>query len=106
MSYLLENALPTDPLAALRRLTENEQALELLRFEMVKRSRRCGRSWGEIAVALGISRESAWQYYAPRIRNEADQEENVSRRFSPEEATDIAVSESRAVRRRRRTYPG
>jgi len=106
VSYLLENALPTDPLAALRRLTENEQALELLRFEMVKRARRDGRSWEEIAVALGISRQSAWQYYAPRILDEADQEENRRPPLSPEEATDIAVSESRAVRRRRRTYPG
>lgn len=106
MSHLLENALPTDPLAAIRCLTESEQELELLRFEMVKRARRCGRSWEEIAVALGISRQSAWQYYAPRILSEADQEENVPRRLSPEEATDIAVSESRAVRRRRRSAPG
>ena len=105
MSYLLENALPTDPLAALRRLTENEQALELLRFDMVKRARRDGRSWEEIAVALGISRQSAWQFYAPRILNEAEQGENRPRRLSTEEATDVAISESRAVRRRRRSNP-
>jgi hypothetical protein len=105
MSNLLKSALPTDPLAAIRRLTESEQELELLRFEMVKRARRDGRSWEEIAVALGISRQSAWQYFSPRILNEADQEENGPRRLSAEEATDIAVSESRAVRRRRRSNP-
>ena len=105
MSYLLENALPTDPLAALRRLTENEQAMELLRYDMVKRARRDGRSWEEIAAALGISRQSAWQYYAPRILNEADQEENKPHRLSTEEATDVAVTESRAIRRRRRRNP-
>ena len=105
MSHLLENALPTDPIAAIRSLTESEQELELLRFEMVKRARRDDRSWEEIAVALGISRQSAWQYYAPRILNEADQEENGQRRLSADEATDIAVSESRAVRRRRRSTP-
>ena len=106
MGNLLDIALPTDPLAALRRLTENEQALEMLRYETVKRARRDGRSWEEIAVALGISRQSAWQFYAPRILNETEQEENRPRPLSAEEATDIAVSESRAVRRRRRSYPG
>jgi len=105
VSYLLENALPTDPLAALRHLTENEQALALLRYEMVKRARRDGRSWEEIAAALGISRQSAWQYYAPRILTEADQEENWPRPLSAEEVTDIAISESRAIRRRRRRNP-
>jgi len=102
MSNLLKSVLPTDPIAAIRRLAESEQELELLRFELVKRARRGGRSWEEIAVALGISRQSAWQYYAPRILKEAEHEENVPQRLSSEEATDIAVSESRAVRRRRR----
>ena len=106
MSSLLKSVLPTDPIAAIRHLTESEQELELLRFELVKRARREGRSWEEIAVALGISRQSAWQYYAPRILKEAEHEENAPQRLSSEEATDIAVSESRAVRRRRRNPSG
>lgn len=102
MTKILASPLPTDPIAAIRRLTESEHQLELLRFDMVKLARTNGRSWEEIAAALGVSRQSAWQYYAPRILNELDNEENTRPGLSPAEANALAVSESRAVRRRRR----
>lgn len=105
MSDLHKTTLPSDPLAAIRHLTESEHNLELLRFEMVKRARTAGRSWEEIAASLGVSRQSAWQYYAPRILNEFDQKENGQRELSVEAASELAVSESRAVRRRRRRKP-
>jgi len=105
MSNLLEPVLPSDPIAAIRYLTESEHKLDLLRLNLVKRARLDGRSWEEIAVALGISRQSAWQFYAPRILKELEQEENCPQGLSGEEASDLAVSESRAVRRRRRTKP-
>ena len=56
-----------------------------------------------IAAALGISRQSAWQYYAPRILNEFEREENCPPGRPGSEADDLAVSETRAVRRRRRS---
>lgn len=103
MSYFLESTLPTDPIAAIRNLAKREHELELLRLDLVKRARRDGRSWEEIAAALGITRQSAWQFYAPRILTDFDQEENAPQGLSGEAAVDLAVSESRVVRRRRRS---
>ena len=100
---IFENALPSDPVSAIRNLTEREQELETLRYELVKQARRDGYSWEIIAAALGISRQSAWQYYAPRILDEFDREENYAPGLSGSEADGIAVSETRAVRRRRRS---
>jgi hypothetical protein len=102
MSFRLEPVHPIDPIAVIRRLTESERELESLRFDAVKRARGAGRSWEDIAAALGVSRQSAWQYYAPRILKEFSQEENTQPGISSESAMDIAVSEAREVRRRRR----
>ena len=103
MSSLIEDALPSDPVSAIRNLTERERELESLRYELVKQARRDGHSWEVIAAALGISRQSAWQYYAPRILNEFKREENCPPSLPGSEADDLAVSETRAVRRRRRS---
>ena len=103
MSYFLAAALPSDPVSAIRNLTEREQELETLRYELVKQARLDGHSWEVIAAALGVSRQSAWQYYASRILKEFEQEENRPSGRPGSEADDLAVSETRAVRRRRRS---
>ncbi len=105
MNLRFEAVLPTDPIAALHQLTESECELECLRFSMVKRAREVNRSWEDVASALGVSRQSAWQFYAPRILRELDREENTAAELTGEEADEIAVSESRVVRQRRRHRP-
>ena len=106
MKYFLEGVVAGDPIAALRQLTANERELETLRYDMVKKARGAGRSWEDIASALGVSRQSAWQYYAPRILIEFDKVENSPNELSSEQATDTAVAETTAVRRRRRSTSG
>lgn len=106
MNYFLESVVAGDPIAALRQLTANERELETLRYDMVKKARGAGRSWEDIASALGVSRQSAWQYYAPRILREFDKVENSPNELSSEQATDTAVAETTAVRRRWRSTSG
>lgn len=102
MNHDLASPLPDEPIAAIRQLAESERELERLRFVKVKQAREAGRSWEVIASALGVSRQSAWQYYAPKILKEFDREENRNDRPLSDEVMEAAVSECRALRRHRR----
>lgn len=103
MSLLSTNSLPGDPLAAIEEITESEAELERLRCSLVKEARQAGRSWEQIAAALGMSRQAAWEYYTSRFRAELKEATDASRDLSEREAAEVAVAESRAVRRRRRS---
>ncbi len=103
MSVIAVDALPADPLAALRELARSEAELEQLRRGHVAAARAAGATWTQVGEALGISRQSAWEYYSAAIRGElaANVAANVS--LSADDAGDLAVEEVRAVRRSRRS---
>jgi len=103
MSLLTTDALPSDPIDAIEQITASEMELDRLRCELVKQARASGRSWEQIASALGTSRQAAWQYYTTRFRREFDNIGGSAEVLSEDEAMDLAVAESRAVRRRRRS---
>jgi hypothetical protein len=62
-------ALPVDPLEALKEIVRCEKQLDKLRLDRVKVARSQGASWEDIALALGMSRQSAWEYYTSRTPN-------------------------------------
>ena len=62
--------VPTDtsklvhPLAALADVSLVMDELDRLRAHLVSECRRRGRSWTEVAAALGVARQSAWERYS------------------------------------------
>ena len=97
MSVLLDR-LPSDPLEALRELTRTEAELGELRRRFVVSARAAGASWDQIGESLGMSRQSAWEYFSRPAR------ESMAARASSlddDEAMRLAVEETREVRRRR-----
>lgn len=65
------SAIPMDDTTDLRTLAE---AVDVVRAgearvrELVARARANGRSWGEIGIALGVSRQAARERFAEKIR--------------------------------------
>jgi hypothetical protein len=55
-----------DPLGALCDAARLGKALEKLEADLVRHARAGGRSWTEIAAALGTTRQAAWQRFASR----------------------------------------
>jgi len=102
MSVVSVDALPVDPLAALRELTRGEAELEALRRAKVEAARADGASWEQVGEALGISRQSAWEYYSSSARSKMTATVDANGGLSETDAMDLAVDEVRAVRRRRR----
>ena len=101
MGLVATSRLPSDPLAALRALAGGQVELERLRREYVGEARRRGVSWAQIGDALGLSRQSAWEYFT-RGASEAIESASLSNaELGEDEAMALAVEESRAVRRRR-----
>lgn len=92
--------LPTDPLSALRMLTESEHELERIRREQVLAARAAGASWQQIGDALGVSRQSAWEAFtaATRVALTANVDANTG--LIEDDALALAVQEVKAVRRR------
>ncbi len=94
--------MPADPLDALRALTHTEAELDELRREQVAAARDAGATWEQVGEALGMSRQSAWEYYAARTRSEIGANAAANAGLSEDDVMDLAVEEVRAVRRRRR----
>jgi hypothetical protein len=103
MSIFSLEALSQNPLAAISEITRGEAELEIVRYEMVKKARSSGASWERIAVALGTSKQAAWEYYALRFRDELEENTAKNAELTPDAALALSVEESRAVRRRRRS---
>jgi hypothetical protein len=64
------SGVPMDDTTDLRTLAEavdNVRAGEARVRELVARSRANGRSWGEIGIALGVSRQAARERFAEKI---------------------------------------
>jgi len=96
------DAVPADPLAALRELTRGEAELEALRRAKVEAARASGASWEQVGEPLGISRQSAWEYYSSSVRSKMAATVDANGGLSEADAMDLAVDEVRAVQRRRR----
>ena len=103
MSAVSFKALPKDPLDALREIARCESELDQLRCGQVKLAREQGSTWEQVAEALGISRQSAWEYYTARFRIELDYRVKENTDLSEDAALLLAVDETKAVRRRRPT---
>jgi hypothetical protein len=99
MSVLLDR-LPTDPLEALRELTRTELELGELRRRFVADARTAGMSWGQIGESLGMTRQSAWEYFSRPVR-EVMAARSASSSLDEDEAMRLAVEETREVRSRR-----
>lgn len=103
MGVIVTDELPADPLDALRALARTEAELDELRRQQVAAARGAGATWEQVGEALGMSRQSAWEYYAARARAEIAANVAANADLSDDDATDLAVEEVRAVRRRRRS---
>ena len=92
--------LPSDPLEALRELTRTEAELGELRRRFVCDARTAGVSWDQIGESLGMTRQSAWEYFSRPVR-ESMALRSASSQLDDDEAMQLAVDETREVRRRR-----
>lgn len=103
MKLIAVDSLPARPLEALREVSRSEQELDDLRWQQIAAARDAGASWAEIGEALGISRQSAWEYFTRRARRglAANVAENSD--LSETAAMDLANEEVRATRRSRPT---
>lgn len=102
MGVIVTDGMPTDPLDALRELTRTEAELDEMRRQQVAAARAAGATWDQVGEALGMSRQSAWEYYATGTRSELAANAAANTELSDDDAMDLAVQEVRAVRRRRR----
>jgi hypothetical protein len=97
---VLLGRLPSDPLEALRELTRTEAELGELRRRFVADARRAGVSWDQIGESLGMTRQSAWEYFSSSVR-ESMAARAATSSLDEDEAMRLAVEETREVRRRR-----
>jgi hypothetical protein len=97
---VVPDALPQEPLAALRVLTDSEHELDRIRREQVIAARSAGASWQQIGDALGVTRQSAWESFTAATRDALASNVDANSALDEEDALELAVDEVRAVRRR------
>jgi hypothetical protein len=102
MKVIDVDSLPADPLEALRELSRADVELEALRRERVEVARSQGATWDQIGASLGMSRQSAWEYYTREPRCVLD-ESVAGSDLDEDEAMRVATEEVSRVRRRHRT---
>ena len=102
MGVISVQALPADPLDALRELSRGEAELDRLRVERVRAARAAGASWEQVGEALGVTRQSAWEHFTARARGELAESAEANTELSDDEAIALAVDEVRSTRARRR----
>lgn len=68
MKVIDVDSLPGEPLQALRELSRAGTELAALLRERVAEARSQGATWEEIGESLGMSRQSAWEYYTRDVR--------------------------------------
>lgn len=101
MKVIDVESLPADPLESLVQLSHVDVELEALRRERVEAARRQGATWEQIGKSLGMSRQSAWEYYTLDTRRMLDKGA-ADADLGEDEAMKIATEEVGRVRRRRR----
>jgi len=104
MSLISADALPVEPLDALRKVSQSELELDELRWTQIAAARDAGASWADIGEALGISRQSAWEYFTRRASAKIAQNVAANADLSEDEAMGLAVEEVPDVRRSRRSH--
>ena len=102
MKVIDVESLPADPLEALQELSRADAELEELRRERVEAARRQGATWDQIGESLGLSRQSAWEYYTRDARHVLA-ERAAGSDLDEDEARRVATAEVSRLRRRRRT---
>lgn len=101
MSVIVPDALPDEPLAALRVLTDSGHELDRIRREQVIAARSAGASWQQIGDALGVTRQSAWESFTATTREALASNVDANSALDEDEALELVVDEVRTVRRRR-----
>jgi len=101
MGVIAADELSADPLEALRELALSEPELERLRRDKVLEARAAGATWEQVGKALGVSRQSAWEYFTARVREDLAANVKANAVLSQDDAMQMAVDEVRSVRRRR-----
>ncbi len=96
--------LPVDPLDALAELSQAGVELEVLLRDQVAAARRGGASWAQIGERLGMSRQSAWEYYTRDVRQILGGASGEGEELSEEDALRLATEEVSEIRRRRRSH--
>lgn len=92
-------ALPKDPLDALRVLVDGEMEIERIRRAQVIAAGDAGATWQEVGDALGVSRQSAWESFTADARAALATINDTT--LDEDGALDLAVAEVRAVRQQR-----
>jgi hypothetical protein len=101
-SLIAADSLPVEPLDALREVSRSDVELDELRWKQIAAARDAGASWAALGEALGVSRQSAWEYFTRRASSELAAYVAEHTDLTEDEAMDPAVEEVRAVRRSRR----
>ena len=85
-----------DALIRLRSLAREERRLDKRRVAAVARARAGGESWASIADALGMTKQSAWEYFTDRLRVELSRQPAAD--LSESAALRLAVGETKRSR--------
>lgn len=101
MDLITPDALPADPIDALRELVRCEGEIERLRRERIKEARSAGASWKQVGEVLGMTEQSAWEYFTRNARAAIAGTAEENEALGEDDAAKLAVEEVRAVRRRR-----
>ena len=101
MDLITPDALPADPIDALRELVRCEGEIEQLRRERIKEARSAGASWKQVGEVLGMTEQSAWEYFTRSARAAIAGTAEENEALGEDDAVELSVEEVRAVRRRR-----
>ena len=101
MDLITPDALPADPIDALRELVRCEGEIERLRRERIKEARSAGASWKQVGEVLGMTEQSAWEYFTRSARAAITGAAEENEALGEDDAVELSVEEVRAVRRRR-----
>jgi PASTA domain-containing protein len=90
-----------DPLGALSDVGRLRRLLDEAELEAVRAARRAGRSWAEIAIKLGVTRQSAWERWRDLDAEPAASPAPAAAVDDPYPDTPQIVERSAAIARRR-----
>ena len=99
MDLITPDALPADPIDALRELVRCEGEIERLRRERIKEARSAGASWKQVGEVLGMTEQSVWEYFTRSARAAIAGTAEENEALGEDNAVELSVEEVRAVRR-------